>query len=163
MIFAFWLGLILKWPPWLVFIVAFAGFQITVYMWIGLNVDAKAKFVEKVLPDALQLMSSNLRAGLTPDRALLLSSRPEFGPLSEELNKVGREIAVGKEIDKALMKMTERIRSEKLTKTMLLIVSGLRSGGELASLLDQTARNLRAQEFVDQKIRSSIKMLKSRC
>ena len=48
------------------------------YIFLFFHIEAKARFVEEVLPDALQLMASNLRAGFTTDRALLLSARPEF-------------------------------------------------------------------------------------
>ena len=41
---------------------------------------------------------------------------------------------------------------------MELISSGLRSGGELAKLLDQTSYNLKHQRLVDQKIRSNVLM-----
>jgi len=143
---------------WGTFIVAFIGFEVVVYMWILLSVDAKAKIMEKALPDALQLMSSNLRAGLTPERALLLAARPEFGPLAEEINRVGKEVALGKDMDEALLEISKRVKSTRIEKTIALIVSGLRSGGELASLLDNTAHNLRDQDFVDQKIRSSVRM-----
>ncbi|MDI6738397.1 MAG: type II secretion system F family protein [Nanoarchaeota archaeon] len=146
------------WGLFTTFAVTFIAFEVFIYTWLALSVEAKAKFMEKVLPDALQLMSSNLRAGMTPERALLLAARPEFGPLSDEINRAGKEVAVGKEIDEALIEITKRVKSDKIEKMMALIVSGLRSGGELAALLDHTARNLRDQDFVDQKIRSSVRM-----
>ncbi|MFH1210852.1 MAG: type II secretion system F family protein [archaeon] len=155
---AFALGAMFGFNLWLTFAIAFATFEITIYVWLLLSVDAKARMIERALPDALQLMSSNLRAGLTPEKALLLSARPEFGPLTDEITRVGKDVMVGKEVATALMDMAKRVRSDKLRKTMELIVSGLRSGGELASLIEQTARNLRDQEFVDQKIRSNIRM-----
>ncbi len=147
-----------NWSLLITFVITFAAFEVFVYMWLALSIEAKAAFIETALPDALQLMSSNLRAGLTPEKALLLSARPEFGPLTAEINRVGKEIAVGKDIDEALLGVTKRVKSEKVSKTIMLIVSGIRAGGELASLLDHTARNLRDQDFVDQKIRSSVRM-----
>lgn len=147
-----------NWNLLITFVITFAAFEVFVYMWLALSIEAKATFIEKALPDALQLMSSNLRAGLTPEKALLLSARPEFGPLTTEINRVGKEIAVGKDIDEALLGVTKRVKSDKVDKTIMLIVSGIRAGGELASLLDYTARNLRDQDFVDQKIRSSVRM-----
>lgn len=147
-----------NWNLLITFSITFVAFEVFIYMWLALSIEAKADFIEKALPDALQLMSSNLRAGLTPERALLLAARPEFGPLTTEINRVGKEVAVGKDIDEALMGITKRVKSEKINKTIMLIVSGIRSGGELAALLDHTARNLRDQDFVDQKIRSSVRM-----
>ncbi len=142
----------------LLFFASFFGVELLVYMTLILRADKKAKFVEEILPDALQLMASNLRAGFTIDKAILLSARPEFGPLADEINHVGKEITLGKELSDSLLKMTERIRSERLEKTMILIVSGLKSGGQLASLLEQTAKNLRHQMFVDERVRANVMM-----
>lgn len=129
-----------------------------IYVPIMLKVDSNAKKVEQVLPDALQLMSSNLKSGLTIDQALLASARPEFGIFEKEINTIGKEIAIGKPTERALMDSTTRISSEKYKKTMELIASGLRSGGELAKLLDQTSFNLKHQKLVDEKVRSNVMM-----
>lgn len=127
-----------------------------VYAWLVLTADSRARFVEELLPDALQLMASNLRAGLTIDRSLLLSARPEFGHFKDELNYVGKQLATGKELGAALMELSNRIRSDKLKKTFQIIVSAMASGGELAELLVQTATNLRQQRLVEQRVRSNV-------
>ncbi|MFH2028670.1 MAG: type II secretion system F family protein [Nanoarchaeota archaeon] len=139
-------------------VLSFLCLQAFVYFFLLLRADAKAKFVEGILPDVLQLMASNLRAGFTADKAFLLSARPEFGPFQEEINKVGKEITLGKNIDDALIDMSGKTRSEKLSKTVELIISGLRSGGELASLLEQTAKNLRQEDIVDRRIKANVMM-----
>ncbi|MBW2981012.1 type II secretion system F family protein [Candidatus Woesearchaeota archaeon] len=153
-----YMALLFGTPFWISFIVIFVVLQVFVYFFLLLRVDAKAKFVESILPDVLQLMTSNLRAGLTTDKALLLSARPEFGPFQDEINRIGKEITTGIDIGDALLDITKRIRSEMLKKTMNLIVSGLRSGGELASLLEQTARNLRQEGIVASRIRANVMM-----
>ena len=155
---AFFLGALFNMSILFSFLGIFFVFQILIYFLLLLRADTKARFVEDILPDVLQLMSSNLRAGLTTDKALLLSARPEFGPFQDEINNVGKEITLGKEISEALTDMTKHIKSERLGKTMTLVVSGLRSGGELASLLDQTARNLRQERLVDSRIRANVMM-----
>ena len=152
------LGVIFKLSFLPLFIASLILTIVFVYLWLILTADNKGKFIEDVLPDALQLMSSNLRAGLTTDRSLLLSARPEFGPLQDEINLVGKEITVGKDIGDALMGITQRVKSTKLARTIELIVSGIKSGGELASLLSETAEDLRNQQLVQKKIRSSVNM-----
>ncbi len=139
-------------------LILFVFIQALIYFYLLLSADAKGKEIEKVLPDALSLMSSNLKAGYTTDKAFLLSSRPEFGILAEEINKVGKDITIGEKIENSLLKMSSRIKSEKLEKTISLIISGLKSGGELSSLLSQSSYNLRNQDLIDQKIRSSVLM-----
>jgi len=157
--FAIYLGGILfKWNIILSFIGAFISIQVMVYFVLLLKADSKAKFVENILPDVLQLMSSNLRAGLTTDKALLLTARPEFGPFQDEINQVGKEITTGTTIDESLIKMSRRIKSDRLQKTIALIASGLRAGGELATLLEQTSKNLRKEMLVDDKIKANAMM-----
>ncbi|MBU2634325.1 MAG: type II secretion system F family protein [Nanoarchaeota archaeon] len=157
-LFGFYIGAFFNLNFWLIFVVVFFVIIISEVMLLNLNAEKKGKFIESVLPDALQLMSSNLKAGLSVDRALLLSMRPEFGPLKDEINLVGRKITSGMEITRALMEMSERVKSKKLEKTMLLITSGLKSGGELAKLLEQTSEGLLNQNLVDKKIRASVGM-----
>lgn len=129
-----------------------------VYAILMLKADARGRMVEEVLPDALHLMSSNLRAGLTTDKALMLAVKPEFGPLAEELDIVGKKVVMGKDVGEALLEMSKRVRSERLRETALLIRAGLKSGGELAHLLSQTAQNLRNQKFIEEKVKASVLM-----
>ena len=152
------LKLIFGYSQYLVFFISFIVLQVAAYFTFSLKADANGKLVENILPDALRLMSSNLRAGLTVDRALLLSARPEFGILSDEIKNVGKKLSLGENIEKALMEISENIRSERLSKTILIIVSGLRSGGELVDLLDQISSNLRQKIFLDERIKSNILM-----
>ena len=114
--------------------------------------------MELAFPDFLQLMSSNLRAGITIDRSLLLSSRKEFAPLDEEILKLGKDIVTGNKIEIAMKEMADRIKSEKISKTVELITSGIRSGGNLAVLLEETASNIRERTFVEKRAASNVLM-----
>ncbi len=136
----------------------FAVTEILIYEFILLSVDSKAKFVESVLPDALQIMSSNMRAGLTTDKALLLAARPEFGPLADEIQRIGRETMTGRSFISALLRTTEHIKSDTLSKTIDLIVNGLKSGGQLTDLLDQISDDLRNQQMLEKEIGASVLM-----
>jgi len=128
------------------------------YFLVQLKKYRRVKKMEEVFPDFLQLMSSNLRAGITIDKSMLLSVREEFDPLDKEINKTGREIATGKSMETALFSMAKRIGSEKIQKTILLIISGMRAGGNLATLLEQTATNMRESNFIEKKAASNVLM-----
>jgi pilus assembly protein TadC len=123
-----------------------------------LDKGARVKKIESVFPDFLQMMSSNLRAGMTIDRAMLLSSRPEFAPLDKEILQVGRDITTGKSLEIALTEMSKRIKSDKIDKTVALINSGIRAGGDLAILLDQTSSRMREREILEKKAASNVLM-----
>ena len=120
--------------------------------------SGRIKRIEDVFPDFLQLMSSNLRAGITIDKAMLLSARPEFSPLDAEIQKTGKDIVTGKDIEVALNEMSKRINSDKIHKTILLIISGIKAGGNLAVLLEETAVNMRERNFVEKRAASNVLM-----
>jgi pilus assembly protein TadC len=154
----FILSFIFEKPFWIFFSGVVILVNVVVYLWIMMVIDQKVKVVEEFLPDALQLMSSNLKAGMTPDRALLLSARPEFGILKEEIDHVSKSVGLGKNISLALLDMSKRVRSKRLVRAVELINSGLGSGGSLGDLLQLTASHLREQSLIDKKIKSSISM-----
>ena len=143
---------------WILWPAYFLLIETIIYVPIMLKVDMHAKEIENILPDALQLMFSNMKSGLTVEQSLLASARPEFGPFEKELNSIGKQVATGKPLEFALLDSTQRVSSEKYRKTMELLASGLRSGGEIAKLLDQASASLKHQKMVDQKVRSNVMM-----
>src|SRR3989344_3916780 len=142
--------------------IAFLAFFILIEMYFLikelLKKSAKIKKMEDVFPDFIELMASNLRAGMTIDKALLLSSRKEFSPLDEEILNLGKDIITGKETTRALSSMANRIKSDKIRKTIDLINSGMRSGGNLSILLEDTAVSMRERLFIEKKAASNVLM-----
>jgi flagellar protein FlaJ len=114
--------------------------------------------MESVFPDFLQLVASNLRAGMTVDKALIVSAREEFNPLDEEIILAAKDLVTGKEIDEALNKMAKRTGSERIKKTVGLILTGIKSGGNLSILLEETSTNMRERIFVEKRAASSVLM-----
>lgn len=156
------LGIFIFYRNWIssaiVFGVVFVFSILYSYFYKILKESARIRKIESVFPDFLQLMSSNLRAGMTIDRAMLMSSREEFAPLDKEILNTGKDIATGRSIETALTDMSKRIGSEKVDKTILLIISGIRAGGNLAILLEQTSVNVRERQFVEKKAASNVLM-----
>jgi len=142
----------------IMFIIVFSFFLLYFYFKAKLAESARVRRMESVFPDFLQLMSSNLRAGMTIDKAMLLSVRKEFNPLDQEIEKTGRDIATGKKVEIALEDMSKRINSDKISKTILLILSGIKAGGNLATLLEQTSVNMRERGFVEKRAASNVLM-----
>ena len=127
-----------------------------IYLWLSIAAESKGKFVEKILPDALQLIASNIRAGLTTERALIVSARPEFGPLELELKKASKRILTGTPIQDALAEIANRIQSKSLEKTIWLVNKGIGSGGQIADVLTQLSDDLREQNSLQDEIRANI-------
>jgi flagellar protein FlaJ len=145
-------------PPLVAFLTAFIVIEVVIYVLVSLSANAKARQVEEALPDALQLMASNIRAGLTTDKALLMAARPEFGALEEEIRRIGKETMAGRSLIESLGRMSESIRSRNLERTVDLVIHSIKSGGQLADLLDETAGDMRDQQIVQKEIKASVLM-----
>jgi archaeal flagellar protein FlaJ len=139
-------------------VIAEIAFYFYFYFSKKLVISADIRKMENVFPDFIELVSSNLKAGMTIDQALLRSSRKEFAPLDKQILFLGKDIITGKEIAHALADMAIRTGSEKIQKTIDLIISGLKSGGNIAVLLEETAVNIRERTFVEKRAASNVLM-----
>lgn len=142
---------------------AFLGFVITAFVYfvlvnsiISVMSDQRARYVESVLPDALQLMGANVRSGISTDEALVLSARPEFGFFADRIKAAGDKIATGVPIEDAFKGIGKNIDSDILRQTISLILEGVGSGGELASILEGTATDIRDTKTIQKEVRSII-------
>ena len=109
------LYLLFKFPLLVSFLFFAALFIGGIYFWLSITAESKARFVERILPDALQLIASNIRAGLTTERALIVSARPEFGPLELELKQASKRILTGTPMQDALAELSRKFNSKILS------------------------------------------------
>jgi Flp pilus assembly protein TadB len=145
----------------LIFILMFIAFfatQLAIDLVLILIGERIGSFAESVLPDALQLMAANIRSGLTPDKALLFSARPEFGVLEKEIKFAASKAVAGEALEDSLLSLGKRIKSRIINRTFALIVEGMRKGGEIASLLEQTAEDIRELKLLKKEIAAQVGM-----
>jgi len=138
--------------------IVFAMFAGGIYFWISQIAESQGAKVERVLPDALELIASNIKAGLTTERSLFTSARPEFGALSEELREASKRILSGERTEDALLALPNKIKSEVLERTIWLLVQGIKSGGQIADLLMQIGSDIREENAMRDEISSNISM-----
>jgi archaellum biogenesis protein FlaJ (TadC family) len=131
-----------------VFLVVFILTFLILYLILRFRVEDRRKRIEHVLPDALQIIASNIRAGATPLVALRMAARPEFGPLEDEIKYVTAKSLGVESFTDALLEMSKRVKSEVLERTVSLFIVSMRSGGNLAILLENAAEDiLESQEL----------------
>ncbi len=152
------LYLFFKLSPLVSFVLAFMFFAGGVYFWLSQTADKEGRAAEKALPDVLELIASNIRSGLTTERALFASARPEFGMISEELRNASKEIMSGQRMENALMELPTKIKSKVLERSIWLLVQGIKSGGEIANLLIQLSTDLREENAIKEEISANISM-----
>lgn len=126
--------------------------EVLFYMLLVAAADNRAVKIEEVLPDALQTISANMRAGMTTENAIWMGARPEFGPLEDEIKIVSSKSFGGKPIADGLREMTGRVRSTTLERAVKLLVEGIELGGEMAPLLDEVARDIRSTNALKKEI-----------
>ncbi len=114
-------------------------------MWLKGQVKAKQKAVIKQLPDALDLITTCVEAGLGLDAALARVAEKSVGPLSEELSHMLRDIAMGKLRREALVEMSERIGVEELSNFINSVIQAEQLGVGIAQVLRVQSDQLRTK------------------
>lgn len=127
-------------------VVPFIVIWILFYLVFVILIERRTAAIEKLLPDVLTIISQNMIAGMTVYNALWVAARPEFGPLAIEIQEVAKETLGGEAFDKSLMAMSNRIKSYKLSRSVKLMIQGMRSGGELPTVLQEIANDIRNEQ-----------------
>lgn len=128
------------------------------YIAISVAAERRKKEMERVLPDALLLISTNIKSGASINRAFLSGAREEFGPLEGELRKTAIEITGGKSVQDSLENLRTRVKSEIFSDTLKILSDAIESGGNTAELLESSAEDIRSSLELRDEIKSSIRM-----
>lgn len=128
------------------------------YVVISIYANNRRKEVEEVLPVALNLISSNMKSGLTVDRAFLLSAREEFGPLADDLKKAAMKMFGGDSVSKALTALSKSTNSELFQETLNLLKDGIETGGQVSKLLESSAKDVQKSLRLREEIAANVKM-----
>lgn len=122
------------------------------YLNLTMTAENRAEKIEAMLPEMLQIISANIRAGMTLENAVWSSAREEFGPLRDEIKKVSADAYRGIPIQDGMLNMSKRIRSTLAERAIKLIVEGIAKGGEMTRLLDRVAWDLKSAQTLRKEI-----------
>lgn len=103
----------------------------------------RTKAVEKVLPDYLLLMVSNLRAGIPPFSAFMRSAKPEFGPLYDGIKMATAQLGGKGSVASALEEVSTHFDSASFRRIAVFFAKGMKAGGQIAKLLERSADEIR--------------------
>jgi tight adherence protein C len=113
--------------------------------WLKGKVKAKQKVVIKALPDALDLITTCVEAGLGLDAALQRVAEKSEGPLAEELQKMLRDVSMGKLRREAMTELSDRVGVEELSSFILAIIQAEQLGVGIAQVLRVQSDQLRTK------------------
>ena len=139
-----------------VFILLLFVMWVFFYISLDLKIFKRNSDIEEVLPDFLQLTASNIKAGMTIDRAMWYAIRPRFGVLAKEVETVAKETMSGKDLKDALQEFVAKYNSPILKRSISLLTEGIEAGGEIGSLLTRIAANIQETKTMKQEMSANV-------
>jgi tight adherence protein B len=103
----------------------------------------RVKAFANQLPDTITLLANSLRAGSSFLQGIELVTREARPPISEEFERVVREMQLGMALQPALNNLVRRVASEDLELMVTAIQIQSQVGGNLATVLDTIAHTIR--------------------
>ena len=130
--------------------------------WLGRRVKKRQKAILLMIPDALDLLTISVRAGLGFDAALGKVVEKLQGPLSDEFRRALAEVRVGKARREALRDIVPRTEVPPLTNFIGAIIQAEQLGVSISKVLQVQSEQLRIerrQRAEEQAAKAPIKML----
>ncbi len=103
----------------------------------------RQRTIWRSLPGAIDLMTTCVEAGLSLDFALQRVAERYKGPLSDEINRMLREVGLGKTRREGLLDMAERVNLPDLTTFLNSIVQAETLGTSVGQVLRAQAVQMR--------------------
>ncbi|MDY6819466.1 MAG: type II secretion system F family protein [Halobacteriales archaeon] len=91
--------------------------------------------IDRSIPDFLDRLASVNESGMSFIRSLRNISRNELGPLTEEIDRIERDIEWGAEAGGALKRFERRVPSRAVTRVVTLLTNAMVASGQLGPIL----------------------------
>jgi Flp pilus assembly protein TadB len=122
----------------------FIGFFLPDLLIYNKVIKRREKF-EDTFPDAIDLLSMCVNAGLAFPGALARVADTQKGPVPEEFSRVRMEVQLGKDRNQALLEMAGRVKVESLREFVSAVSQVDRFGIPISRALQEQSRELRAK------------------
>jgi tight adherence protein C len=137
------------------------GFFLPNY-WLDKKIKARQNEIQKALPDALDLMTVSVEAGLGFDSAIQKVSEKWENELSRAFERANSQMRIGRTRREALRDMAERVDVEDVTAFVAAILQADQLGVSMSKVLriqSEQMRVRRRQRAEEQAQKAPIKML----
>ncbi len=153
------------WPPARLFIALLVfgliGFAFP-QLWLTSKINARQKEIRKAMPDALDLLTICVEAGLSFDSAMSKVSEKWENQLSLAFARVIREIQLGKLQREALRDMSDRLGIPEMTSFVAAVIQSQQLGVSMAKVLriqSEQMRMKRRQRAEEEAHKAPVKMI----
>jgi tight adherence protein C len=131
-------------------------------LWLRQRVGHRQAHIIKTLPDAFDLITTCVEAGLGLDAALARVSEKVEGPFAEELSRTLRDISLGKMRRDALRELGERSGVQDLITFVNAVIQAEEMGSSIGNVLRVQSEQLRIrrrQRAEEQAHKAPVKMI----
>ena len=116
----------------------------------------RVREIEEVLPDFLQDVSTNLRAGMTFDKSLWNAIKPKYAVLEDEIEIIAKKTMAGYDTVTALKTLGKKYDSVFLQESTDMIIVGLEGGADLSSIIERIVQNVRESYYLKKELLAEI-------
>ncbi len=125
-----------------------------VNLWLSMKGQRRATAFEAAMPDALQLVASGLSTGYSLPQALDAVVNDGQPPFAEELGRALAEARLGVNLENALDKVAERMRSRDFHWVVMAIRVQREVGGNLSEVLRTLCQTMRDRNTLRRQIKA---------
>lgn len=119
-----------------------AGFQVPL-IYIRRIKKKRSNKLGDQLPDALNIISNGLRAGLSFVQAIMIAGKEMDAPIADDFKKIIRDNLLGKELEDSLTEFAEKEDNENVEMLVSAILIQRQVGGNLSEILDNISTTIR--------------------
>lgn len=148
--FSFALETLLGWAP---VVVLHALLWLAPLGWLKWRRKKRIEALEEQAHKWLQILADNLRVNSALGYAIEGTSHRLKPPMSQEVGLVIKELQLGRPVDDALKAAASRVKNHTFTSATLAMVIANRRGGDLPSILAQSAADVREALRLDRMFR----------
>lgn len=116
----------------------------------------RVRKIDARFPDFVRDLAESRRAGMTFTKAIMYSSKGNYGTLTPEIKKIAQQISWGSSVDDALSAFSKRVDTKLIRRTVSLIIEASRSGGNVADVLDAASKDARELKFIETERRANM-------
>ncbi|GIU69866.1 MAG: hypothetical protein KatS3mg002_1102 [Candidatus Woesearchaeota archaeon] len=127
-----------------------------IFLFLDYKKYVRKKELEEVWPEYLQLVVSNINAGMLIDVALWSAVKPKYNVLAKEIEQVAKQTLTGKELSEALTEFAEKYDSVMVQRTISLLIEGMESGGKIATLLNKISLDIQDTKIMRKEMSASV-------
>src|SRR5438094_9390699 len=113
------------------------------YALLRRRANGRRKAITRALPDALDLLTTGVEAGLGVDAAFVMVTEKTGGPLSETFSNYLRQVGLGRSRRDALTDVADRSGVQDLIRVAASVAQAEQMGAVLGDVLRVQAEDLR--------------------